>query len=74
VLILALSLIMCDTCWLRPSCEELAALVVRRAKRIDQLEAEVAELRRRLGQIPGIRQAAVVGFTVRQARADVVAL
>jgi transposase len=33
-----------------PSYEELAALVVRQAERIDQLEAEVAELRRQLGQ------------------------
>jgi transposase len=34
----------------RPSYEELAALVVRQAERIEQLEAEVAELRRQLGQ------------------------
>jgi transposase len=33
-----------------PSYEELAALVVRQAERIDQLEAEVAELKRQLGQ------------------------
>jgi transposase len=33
-----------------PSYEELAALVVRQAERIEQLEAEVAELRRQLGQ------------------------
>jgi transposase len=32
-----------------PSYEELAALVVRQAERIEQLEAEVAELKRRLG-------------------------
>ncbi len=32
-----------------PSYEELAALVVRQAERIKQLEAEVAELKRRLG-------------------------
>jgi len=35
---------------LRPSYEELAALVVRQAERIELLEAEVAELRRQLGQ------------------------
>ena len=34
----------------RPSYEELAELVVRQAERIEQLEAEVAELRRQLGQ------------------------
>jgi transposase len=34
----------------RPSYEELAALVVRQAERIEQLEAEVGELRRRVGQ------------------------
>jgi transposase len=34
----------------RPSYEELAALVVRQAERIEQLEAEVGELRRQLGQ------------------------
>jgi transposase len=34
----------------RPCYEELAALVVRQAERIEQLEAEVAELRRQLGQ------------------------
>jgi transposase len=33
-----------------PSYEELAVLVVRQAERIEQLEAEVAELRRQLGQ------------------------
>jgi transposase len=33
-----------------PSYEELAALVVRQAERIDQLAAEVAELKRQLGQ------------------------
>jgi transposase len=33
-----------------PSYEELAALVVRQAERIEQLEAEVAELKRQLGQ------------------------
>jgi transposase len=33
-----------------PSYEELAALVVRQVERIEQLEAEVAELRRQLGQ------------------------
>jgi transposase len=33
-----------------PSYEELTALVVRQAERIEQLEAEVAELRRQLGQ------------------------
>ena len=32
-----------------PSYEELAALVVRQAERIEQLEAEIAELKRRLG-------------------------
>jgi transposase len=32
-----------------PSYEELAALVVRQAERIEQLEAEVAELKQRLG-------------------------
>jgi transposase len=35
---------------LGPSYEELAALVVRQAERIEQLEAEVADLRRQLGQ------------------------
>ena len=34
----------------RPSYGELAELVVRQAERIEQLEAEVAELRRQLGQ------------------------
>jgi transposase len=34
----------------RPSYEELAELVVRQAERIEQLEADVAELRRQLGQ------------------------
>jgi transposase len=34
----------------RPSYEELAALVVRQAERIEQLEADVADLRRQLGQ------------------------
>jgi len=34
----------------RPSYEELAELVVRQAERIEQLEAEVADLRRQLGQ------------------------
>jgi hypothetical protein len=34
----------------RPSCEELAALVVAQADRIAQLEVEVAELRRQVGQ------------------------
>jgi transposase len=34
----------------RPSYEELAALVLRQAERIEQLEAEVADLRRQLGQ------------------------
>jgi transposase len=34
----------------RPSYEELAELVVRQAERIGRLEAEVAELRRQLGQ------------------------
>jgi transposase len=34
----------------RPSYEELAALVVRQAERIEQLEGEVGELRRQLGQ------------------------
>jgi transposase len=34
----------------RPSDEELVALVVRQAERIEQLEAEVADLRRQLGQ------------------------
>jgi transposase len=34
----------------RPCYEELAALVVRQAERIERLEAEVAELRRQLGQ------------------------
>ncbi|MFZ5852559.1 MAG: IS66 family transposase [Actinomycetota bacterium] len=34
----------------RPSCEELAALVARQAERIERLEAEVADVRRRLGQ------------------------
>jgi transposase len=34
----------------RPSYEELAALVVRQAERIEQLEVEVGELRRRVGQ------------------------
>jgi hypothetical protein len=33
----------------RPSYEELAALVALQAKRIAELEAEVGELRRRLG-------------------------
>ncbi|MCA1702695.1 MAG: IS66 family transposase [Actinobacteria bacterium] len=34
----------------RPSYEELAALVVRQAEEIEQLKAEVADLRRQLGQ------------------------
>jgi len=34
----------------RLSYEELVALVVRQADRIEQLEAEVAELRRQVGQ------------------------
>jgi transposase len=34
----------------RPSYDELAALVVRQAEQIEQLRAEVAELRRQLGQ------------------------
>ena len=34
----------------RPPYEELAALVVRQAERIEQLEAEVGELKRQLGQ------------------------
>jgi transposase len=34
----------------RPSYEDLAALVVRQAEQIEQLRAEVAELRRQLGQ------------------------
>jgi hypothetical protein len=32
-----------------PSYEELAELVVRQAERIEQLEADVADLRRQLG-------------------------
>jgi hypothetical protein len=57
-----------------PSYEELTALVVRQAERIEQLEAEVAELRRQLGQNSrNSSRPPVVGFAVREAVAEVVA-
>lgn len=55
----------------RPCYEELADLVARQADRIDQLEAEVAELRRQLGaEQPQRVEAAVAGLAVYQARSE----
>jgi hypothetical protein len=44
-----------------PSYEELAALVVRQAERIEQLEAEVAELKRRRSVVVQLARAPVDG-------------
>ena len=57
----------------RPSYDELAALVALQVKRIAELEAEVAALKRQLGVNSQNSSKPPYGFAVRQADAEVVA-